>query len=341
MLSIRYLLGLLCLLASSMALATEFKLATVAPEGSDWMRAMRAAAKDIKSATDGRVLIKFYTGGVMGNDKKVLRKIRIGQLHGGAFAASGLYERYPDIVIYGLPLAFENDAEVDYVRERMDPWLAAGLEKAGFVSFGFAGGGFARLMGNEPIRSFEQLRGRKAWIPEGDRLSYVAMQALNLSPVVLPITDVLTGLQTGLVEFIASPPVAAVVLQWHTKVRYVTDVPLAYTLGTLAVDKRAFLRLAEADRIIFSDRMHEAYAGIDAQARTDNQSAMQALRSSGVQVLELPPDQAARWRAAARRANEQLVAQAVVSADAYRRLMDLLAQYRAGTAQGTAAASAP
>jgi len=338
---IRQLLSAVCLLAclsSGPAVATEFKIATVAPEGSDWMREMRAAARDIRAATDGRVTVKFYTGGVMGNEKKVLRKIRIGQLHGGAFTASGLYERYPDIVVYGLPLVFRNEDEVAYVRKHLDPLLEQGLQKAGFVSFGFAGGGFAMLMGNERVTRFEQLRGRKAWIPEGDRLSYVAMEALNLSPVVLPITDVLTGLQTGLVEFIASPPVAAVVLQWHTKVHYLTDIPLAYTLGALVVDQRAFMRLSEADRQAFAQRMRAAYARIDAQARSDNASAMQALLASGLQVVDLPPAEAERWRQAARRANEALVQQEVISRDIYQRLMDLLAAYRAGAAPAPATA---
>ncbi len=136
----------------------------------------------------------------MGNDKKVLRKVRIGQLQGGAFTASGLSERYADIVIYGLPLLFNDDAEVDYVRERMDPQLEAGLSAAGFESLGMAGGGFAVLMGSEQVTTLDELRGRKVWVPEGDRISYAAMESLDLSPVVLPITDVLTGLQTGLLE---------------------------------------------------------------------------------------------------------------------------------------------
>ena len=133
------------------AQAAVFKIATVVPEGSQWMRELRAAGDEIAERTDDRVKIKYYGGGVMGNDKKVLRKIRNGQLQGGAFAASGLSEKYPPIALYGLPMMFESEAEVDYVRERLDPLLAQGLEEAGYVSFGFAGGGFAMLMGSRPL----------------------------------------------------------------------------------------------------------------------------------------------------------------------------------------------
>ena len=118
----------LFMFGSSTHAANTLKIATVAPEGSQWMQDMRIAAKEIGQRTDERVKIKFYGGGVMGNDKKVLRKIRIGQLQGGVFTANGLAERYRDIVLYGLPMVFRSQDEADYVRERMDPILAAGLD---------------------------------------------------------------------------------------------------------------------------------------------------------------------------------------------------------------------
>ncbi len=316
--------------------AVQIKIATVAPEGSEWMQQFRAAAAEIKERTEGRVIVKFYTGGVMGNDKKVLRKIRNGQLQGGAFTVSGLSERYDDLVIYGLPLLFRNQAEVDYVREHMDPLLAKGLANAGFESFGFATGGFAVLMGNEPVTSLDQLRGRKAWIPEGDRISYAAMEAMDLSPVVLPITDVLTGLQTGLIEFIATPPVGAVVLQWHTKVKYITDVPLSYTLATLVVDRKAFRRMQSADQTVFREVMTRTYGQLDAQARQDNASALKALVASGLKINHLSAEQLARWRDAGQQATDRLVAEGIVSAEAYARLRGYLQEYRTQAAAAAA-----
>ena len=126
--------------------AAVFKIATVAPEGSEWMTKHREAAAQIKERTEGRVTLKFYGGGVMGNDRKVLRKIRIGQLQGAAFTTSGLAERYPDIVLYGMPFLFRSQEEVDFVRKALDDDLLQGLEEAGFVSFGFAGGDANRFI---------------------------------------------------------------------------------------------------------------------------------------------------------------------------------------------------
>ena len=324
--------GLLALAFTTTAYGIDLKIATVAPEGSQWMQDMRAAAGEIKTRTDGRVRLKFYTGGVMGNDKKVLRKIRIGQLQGATFTASGLYERYPNIVIYGLPLLFRSQGEVDYVRERVDPILAQGLEDAGFVSFGFAGGGFAKLMGSEAVRNLDDLRGRKVWIPEGDPISYEAMRSLQLSPVALPITDVLTGLQTGLLEYFATPPVGAVVLQWYTKVKYITDLPLAYTLGVMTIDKRAFNRLDEADQSTIRAVMTPVYERFELRSRDDNREAEAALLANGLQVVQPDSAEVSEWRQVTARASSRLGAEGVFSPELLTQILGYLEDYRATAA---------
>ena len=325
----------LALLSLSMAAGaaqatTTLKIATVAPEGSQWMQGMRVAAKQIGQRTDERVKIKFYGGGVMGNDKKVLRKIRIGQLHGGVFTANGLADRYRDIVLYGLPMVFRSQDEVDYVRERMDPILAAGLEESGFVSFGFAGGGFAKLMGRGPVTRLEDLRGRKVWVPEGDQISYEAMKAMDLSPVVLPITDVLTGLQTGLLEYIATPPVGAVILQWYTKVKYVTAFPFAYTLGFMAIDKRAFSQIGEPDQAVIREVMTDVYRSFEQSNKADNKKAEEALAANGLQFIELDAEMIPQWREVVAEINERLGEEGVFSAELRKQLLAYLKEFRSG-----------
>jgi TRAP-type C4-dicarboxylate transport system substrate-binding protein len=321
------------LLYSTSALAVQFKIATIAPDGSQWMQDLRAAAKEIEAATDGRAAIKFYAGGVMGNEKKVLRKIRIGQLQGGVFTANGLTERYPDIAIYGLPLVFESQEEVTWVREKMDATLMEGLDQAGFVSFGFTTTGFAKIMGSEPITRLDELRGRKIWVPEGDQISYVAMQALKLSPVVLPITDVLTGLQTGLLEYIATPAIGAIILQWYTKVKYVTDLPVAYSIGVMAIDKRAFSRLSEADRATFQEIMLRTYQAADRQGWLDDADAEAALRANGLQIVVPEESEIALMRAATAEASQQMAKDGVFSAEILEQLLAHLEEFRSRAGQ--------
>jgi TRAP-type C4-dicarboxylate transport system substrate-binding protein len=266
--------------------AADLKIATVLPENTQWMRDMRAGAAEIRERTDGRVNFRFYSGGVQGNPGKVLRKIQIGQLHGGAFTPTDLQQVYPDLNIYGLPFLFESEDEVNYVRERIDPKLMQGLEEAGFVSFGFSSGGFAIVMSNVPVRSHNDLKGRKIWVPEGDLISYETMKALQLSPVTLPITDVLTGLQTGLIDIVAMSPAGALVLQWHTKVEYLTKLPILYSMGLLAIDARSFNRLDATDQSVVREVMSRIYAEWDAENQQDADNALQALIRSGVEPVE-------------------------------------------------------
>jgi TRAP-type C4-dicarboxylate transport system substrate-binding protein len=319
--------------------ATDLKIATVAPEGSSWMKDLRAAGLQIKDRTAGRVNLKFYGGGIQGSDRKVLRKIRIGQLHGGVFTSNGLQERYPDVVIYGSPMLFDTLDEVDFVRSRLDDHLTAGLEKAGFVSFGFAGGGFAYLLSNKPVRGIADLRGQKIWVPEGDPSSYAAMQSLELSPVALPITDVLTGLQTGLLNIVATPPVGAVVLQWYTKTKYITTQPLSYTIGLLAIDKNALKDVSAADQAVLRDVMTKLYKHFDAQNRIDNAKAEKALRANGMQFLELDPAEVPVWRASTAAAMDKLAASGGISADLLREARGYVQEYRAAPPVSKAAGS--
>ena len=277
------------------AQALEIKVATVAPEGSGWMNEMRAGAELITEQTEGRVTFKFYPGGVMGNDSQVLRKIRVGQLQGGAFAGGGLAERYAAINLYSIPLLFRSFDELDYIRDRMDSRLAAGLERVGFITFGFVEGGFARMMANEPIIMIEDMERRKVWVPDGDQVSFLSMEALGLSPVVLPPTDVLTGLQTGLLDVVAASPVVALILQWHTKIKFVTDLPVAYSMGIFALDSRVFNRLSGSDQKIVRNVMESVNKRLDGQARVDNKRAREVMEGLGISFISVDSANVANW----------------------------------------------
>jgi TRAP-type transport system periplasmic protein len=310
------------------ASATEIKIATVAPDGSHWLREMRAGAERIKARTDGRVEMRFYPGGVMGNDTQVLRRMRVGQLQGGAFTSGGLSERYRALNLYGIPLLFRSLEEVDYVRERLDPVLQEGLERAGFVTFGFVEGGFAELMSNQPVRTPEDLRRRKVWVPEGDQISFAAMEAMGLSPVVLPVTDVLTGLQTGLLDVVAASPVVALVMQWHTRTRYITDLPVSYSMGVFAIDARTIQRLSAADQAVVREEMTAVMSTLDAAAREDNRRARDVLQNTGLQYVPVNQAYVEDWREIVETTYPRLRRRPDVDSQMLDRLLDLLAELR-------------
>ncbi|MEW8031507.1 MAG: TRAP transporter substrate-binding protein DctP [Candidatus Thiodiazotropha endolucinida] len=320
---------LLLLLLNPMSQAgTTLKIATLAPDGTNWMKEMRAAAKQIKQQTDGRVKIRFYPGGVMGNDSSVLRKIRIGQLHGGAITGGGLSSVYKDAQVYTLPFQFRNLQEVDAVRQVMDPQIIEGLKKQGYISFGLSEGGFAYLLSNSPVTSTENMKDLKIWIPEGDQVNASMFQELGISPVPLPLTDVLTGLQTGLIDTIASAPIGAIALQWHTRVSYLTQVPLAYLYATLVLKENAFNKLRQSDQSVVKQILESAFDRIDRQNRADNEQAMIALKRQGVEFISPSTVQQQAWEAHAGKTLRKLSKESIFSEHMLNRMQSLIQQYR-------------
>ena len=179
----------LSVLGMTVQAATTLKIATLSPEGTGWMIELRQAAKAIRERTNDQVKLKIYPGGVMGDDKAVLRKLRVGQLHGAAMTSGGVMQPYPDIALYNLPLVFRDSAEVDYVRARLDKKLMAGLREQKFVGFGLAEVGFAYPMMKDPVTSVASFQDRRVWAPDNDPGALKAYSSFNITPIPLPIAD--------------------------------------------------------------------------------------------------------------------------------------------------------
>ncbi|RPG07257.1 MAG: C4-dicarboxylate ABC transporter [Proteobacteria bacterium TMED72] len=309
--------------------ALTLKIATIVPDGSSWLVEMRKAGKEIAKETDGRVKLKFYPGGVMGGDKTVLRKIRARQLQGGAFTSGALAEIFPDIELYSLPLIFRNYEEVDFVRAAMDEQLKKGMAEQGLEVLSISDGGFAYVMSQVPIRRVEDLKGMKVWLVEDDKMTEVALDAAGVSPVPLPIADVYTALQTGLVDTVAAPPMGAIAFQWHTKVGYLTDVPLMYLTGVLAVDKRAFDKISPADRKVVRETIKNVARGLDEEGRQGEMGARQALQNQGIEfVTAESEEEVLRWHQMSEEAIKNLRGMNRYSDENMDQVLTLLEQYR-------------
>lgn len=319
------------LLASGSATALTLKIATIAPEGSSWMSEMREAAAGIAERTEGRVKFKFYPGGVMGNDQTVLRKMRAGQLQGGAFTGGALGRILPDLDLYSLPLMFRDYAEVDYVRSRMDAELIAELEDAGFVVLALSDNGFAYLMSARPLRRVGDLSGARVWIPEDDIMSETALEVTGVSPIQLPLADVYTALQTGVVDTVAAPPIGAIAFQWNTKVKYLTDVPMMYLSGVFAIDAKSWRKIRPEDQEVVAELVSVATAKLDSGNRAGEENARGALAQQGIEFVSASsPDEIERWQALTEQALVQLRATGRYSNERIDRMQGYLEEYRAG-----------
>ena len=304
---------LLSLALVAPAAAQTLKIATLAPDGSAWMREMRAAAAEVKQETAGRVEVKFFPGGVMGNDAVVLRKVRLGQLQGGVLTASELSLVYPDAPLYSLPFLFENWEQVDRVRAQVDPLLAKGFERHGLHALGITGVGFAYLMGDRPLRSQADMAGIKLWVPQNDEIAIRTFKLGGVSPIPLPIGDVFTSLQTGMVDTVANTPSGAIALQWHGKIKAMVDLPLTFVVGYLVVDDKAWKKLSPADQAVLAKSFAAAARRMDASVRRDDVSALAAMRRQGMVLTTLDPAEAARWRALGARVTADMEAEKSIS----------------------------
>jgi TRAP-type transport system periplasmic protein len=325
---IRAFVFILVVMLTGQAQAVRIKIATISPEGSVWMEKMREGAQELARKTDNRVKIKFYPGGVMGDDKAVLRKIRIGQLQGGAFVSGSLSQYFSDNQIYSLPLFFRSFKEIDYVRGHLDKKIIDGFEKGGFVIFGIAEGGFAYVMSTVPIHTVDDMRQQKVWIPDNDSMILEAIKAFDITPIPLSIADVRAGLQTGLINTVTTPPIGALALQWHTQIKYLLDEPFLYIYGVLAVDRKVFKKISPADQQTFRKIMGEVFKILDRRNREDNIKAVEALHKQGIEFIKPSPEALKKWREDALEVPNRLVKAGRLSREMVDTLENLLKEYR-------------
>ena len=320
-------------LVSAPSHAAQFKIATLSPDGSTWMKKMREGAEEIETKTNQRVTFKFYPGGVMGQDKAVLRKMRVGQLHGGAFVNGTLAATYPGVQVYNLVMKFKSYEEVDYVRPKMDHTIVQGLEDNGLVALGLSEIGFAYLMSMNPVHSIAELRKQKAWIPENNIVATEALKAFSVDPIPLPLRDVLVALQTGMVDTVAGSPIGALTLQWHTKIKYLINLPLAYIYGVLALNKKDFEKISAEDQQIVREVMGRISEDMNDLNRKDNEEAIEAMRNLGITIIEPQPEAVDELVRLVAVANKNLIETGGVPPDLVQTLDKHLQEFRSQKAQ--------
>jgi TRAP-type transport system periplasmic protein len=314
---------------SAAAHAKPFKIATIAPDGTAWMREMRAAGAELKTATEGRVELKFFPGGAMGSDATVLRKMKLGQLQGAALSGSELATAYPDAQIMGLPFLFRSQAEVDRVRPFMDPKLREGLAKAGLVAPGISGGGFAYVMSTRPIKTNADLIQSKVWVPLNDRVTEVTFATAQVKPVPLSIADVYTSLQTGMVDTVGNTAVGVLAFQWFSKLKHMVDLPATYVMGYLVFNRRDVEALSTADQAALNRIVGAAFKRLDEINTADNLKARETLKKEGIQFFTPDAAGVAYWNDVGARATETMLNEGLISRELFAALKGELERVRA------------
>jgi len=325
----RLLIALFLLLTSFSLPAATLKIATLAPDGSTWMEALKEAAARVEQRTEGRVVTRFYPGGVMGDADMLLRRMRLGQLQGGMFTVGELAGIAPETNLYSLPFQFRNRAELTALRDEFDPVILQALRDGGLVAPGITNGGFAYLFSSHRIESTEDVSSDlKVWIPENDPLSRRTLERIGATAVPLSLAEVYTALQTGTINTFANTLSGAIILQWHTRAEYMLDLPVLITAGVLAVDRKAFERIAEADRGVWLEEFERVGREQEARTAEENIQAREALIEQGIEVVEPDPADARHWREIATEVVERMTASGEFPVPGLDRLMQRLDRLR-------------
>ncbi len=281
--------------AAGVARADEWRIATLAPDGSAWMKILGRGADELNKATAGRVAIKYYSGGVQGDEKDVVAKMQGGALDGGAFTTIGLSMVDESIRVLELPMLFKSVEEMDYVRDRMWPTFQARFEKKGYRLSDPGDVGFLYFYSATSIKSIEDLTRAKVWLWGEDKIVKAMFRKLGVNGVPMGVPDVLPALNTGRINACYASPLAAVALQWYTKVKFSTSMPMAYGIGATIVRKAVWDKMSPEDQKL-SEKIFKLQAvKLRKAVRKDNERAFKAITRAGVTVVETPATMVAEF----------------------------------------------
>jgi len=303
------------------------KLATLAPEGSPWMNTLHKINGELSKKTNGTVRLKAYPGGVLGEDRDMFRKIRIGQIQAGGFTGSGLCLVNSDITVMATPFLFNDYGEVDYVLGKMEGRFKRGFENEGYVLLGWSEIGFVYLLSNVSVTSMEELRKARVWSLEGDPLATPVLRKAGVTPIPLGIPDVLMALQTNLIDVVYSPPLAAIALQWFTKVKYMTNLPLIYSIGGVLVSKEVFGKIPSNLQEIIKEVFQHYTSLLNERTRRDNDDAITVMAKQGIKLVTPTNEQTEGFKRISLKAVDELVG-SVFSRDVFTEVRSHLDQYR-------------
>src|SRR5207249_3093141 len=262
------------------------KLATVVPEGSIWDKNLKQMAEEWKQATDGRVAVTVYGGGSQGDESTVLRKMRLDALQAAAFTAVGLGTIDPAFNVFDVPFFFESYDELNDVTEKLTPSIRKRVEAKGFVLLNWGHGGWTQVFTKRPVQTVDDLKHIKLYTSAGNDRMVQWFKANGFEPRAMAMTDILTGLTTGMLEGLPTPPLAALMFQWYKQTPYMLDIGLAPIIGANVITKKAWNAIPDADR----PKLVEAAVGVEKRLQADvpkqDADAVAAMTKQGLTVTK-------------------------------------------------------
>jgi TRAP-type C4-dicarboxylate transport system substrate-binding protein len=271
--------------AFTVATAIVLKIATLAPEGTTWMKEFRKLQERVEQRTERRVTFKFFSGGVQGDERDVLRKIRAGQLSGAAITGIGLSMIDPEVRALEASRTY---GELDHARERLSPLLKKKFEEHGYILMGWGDVGPVHIFSKRPIKSLADLRLTKLWMWSDDPITKSIFSALELHGIPMGVPEVLPSLSTGSIDAFMGSPLSVVALQWAPYAKYATSAVIGMATGATVISKKAWDEISPADRAIMIEEGQKLERSAETMLRHENVEAWEALKKKGMQEVPTP-----------------------------------------------------
>lgn len=315
-------------LAPPLAMAeVVIKFATLAPEGTPWMQIMRDMGREVERKSNGGVSFRFYPGGIAGDERDVIRKMRIKQLHGGAFTGFGMGLMLPESRVLELPFLFRDASEANHVVAAIQPYFAKAFDPKGYVLLSLNEAGPVFIFSKPALRTIEDATRAKMWQWQGDTLVQAMFKAFGISPVPLTLPDVLPSLQSGLIDACYGTPLGVLALQWFTRVKYRVVPAITRVMGAMVIARHQWQKLSPEERALVRETVQTYAAKATASVRQYEQKALPLLATSGIEEVALPPDDVNLLRQRSEQLRRDLVGK-LYSEDLLSRVLSLREQYR-------------
>ena len=289
---------LLLVLAPWGALAqqTVIKLGTLAPDGSPWHQILLRIGERWRDISGGKVKLVIYPGGALGDEQDMVKKMRINQLQAVAVSGVGLGEIEKGVSCLQVPMLFGSYAELDYVRERMAPRLEKSIQDRGYQVLGWADVGWVHFFTKTPVTRIDDLRRIKLFTWAGDTEEEELWKTNGFRVVPLAATDILTGLQTGLIEAVPTTPLYALLNQCFGLASNMTDIQWAPLIGATVVKKSVWDTIPEPQRQQMLDAAIQAGDNLRGGIRKMNDDAVAAMQKRKLNVVHADAAVVAEWR---------------------------------------------
>jgi TRAP-type transport system periplasmic protein len=306
---IMFFTQLLIAVVLSTALSQQYtiKFASIAPDGSTWMNVMKEYDAAIRKESDGRLGFRMYPSGVQGDEKTVIRKIGVGQLHAAGFTGVGLGEIAPKERILDTPFLIRSSEEADNLYQVFDQELQQAFAAGGYVLLGWSEVGFVYVFSNSPIMKVDDIKQLKMWVWDGDPVAETAFRALDLKPIPLSFDNVRTSLQTGMVNAFYTTPYAAIALQWYTQAKFMADYPLTCSSGAVLLSKKYYDNMPKDLQEILIRNGRIYMKKLTEAGRLDNKNSLIELKKRGITFTEAKDKEVQEYMAAGLRARRMLV----------------------------------